>query len=157
MNAQATNQIDVMTMQAVYSIIDKAEENIFSFLGRKIRLIPHAEDMKTDDVASVVKKDLLIRSIVSSVTGFEWSKIASKKRSRELVNARFVYCYIIRQEIPSITLKAIGESIGGRDHTTTIHALQSMKDLIDTKDQTILSLLFLINQKLKEYESKAQS
>lgn len=155
MEARATmNASDVMAMQFIYSIINKAEDEVSSLTGKRIRLIPHAEDIK-DDVSSIMKKDLELRQIICQVTGIRWERIASKHRDRELVNARFMYCVFIKQRIPSMTLKAIGENIGGRDHTSVIHALSTVNDLIASKDETITDLINKINLQILEHESKA--
>lgn len=62
---------------------------------------------------------------------FEISKeqIKSKTRKREVVNARRVVAYL-GYKYTNWTLAKIGLELGGRDHSTVIHARESLNDLI---------------------------
>lgn len=55
-------------------------------------------------------------------------KLTSKDRYRELVELRNIYCAIAR--MMRYTLSAIGQSLGGRDHTTVLHNVESFKNLV---------------------------
>ena len=54
-----------------------------------------------------------------------------KTRKREIVIARQVAMYFAK-EYTNMSLKSIGNHFGGRDHSTVIHALTSVSDLMDT-------------------------
>lgn len=65
-------------------------------------------------------------------SGIEKEKILSRSRKKEIVAARFACMYLLRKEA-FMTFAAIGR-IFGRDHTTAIHALSSVENLLDTND-----------------------
>jgi chromosomal replication initiation ATPase DnaA len=150
MEARATiTATDVMTIQAAYCIINKAEDEVSSMIGKRIRLIPQAEDLK-NDVGTILKQDLKLRAVISSVTNLTWSQIESKHRYRPYVNARLMYCFFAKQQLSGITLKEIGNNLGQRDHTTVLHSLSTVNDLIAARDEAIIDLIEKINQKLLE-------
>ncbi len=52
--------------------------------------------------------------------------IRSNKRSAQISNARQVAAYVIR-EITQMSMSAIGDELGGRDHSTIVYALQEVE------------------------------
>ncbi len=62
--------------------------------------------------------------------------IRAKTRKQEIVNARQIAMYLAK-ELTNSSLKTIGLHFGGRDHSTVIHAYQSVEDQmrIDAKYQ----------------------
>ncbi len=58
-------------------------------------------------------------------------KLHSKTRMREIVMARQLSMYLAKNYTNS-SLKTIGDSFGGRDHSTVIHSLKAVQDLMDT-------------------------
>jgi chromosomal replication initiator protein len=54
--------------------------------------------------------------------------ITGKKRNREFVEPRMVAIYLIA-EVLNIPLISIGQILGGRDHTTVMHARNRIEDL----------------------------
>ena len=54
-----------------------------------------------------------------------------KARRKEIVIARQVAMYFSKN-FTTNSLKSIGFHFGGRDHSTVIHAVQSVNDMIDT-------------------------
>ena len=58
-------------------------------------------------------------------------KLHSKTRLREVVMARQLSMYLAKTYTNS-SLKVIGDSFGGRDHSTVIHSLKAIQDLMDT-------------------------
>ncbi|MBI3788315.1 MAG: chromosomal replication initiator protein DnaA, partial [Ignavibacteriales bacterium] len=53
--------------------------------------------------------------------------LRAKTRKQEVVNARQVAMYLAK-ELTNSSLKTIGLHFGGRDHSTVIHAYQSVDD-----------------------------
>ena len=51
--------------------------------------------------------------------------LANAGRKRELVSARFILCHLLYREA-FLSLKNIGNIIGGRDHTTVLHAIRQI-------------------------------
>ena len=54
------------------------------------------------------------------------SDIRSSKRSSNISNARQISMYVIR-EITQLSMSAIGEEFGGRDHSTVVYAMQQVE------------------------------
>ncbi len=66
-------------------------------------------------------------------------KIVSKNRHQENVAIRQFYCYAAKQIFENkYTLDQIGNVIGGKDHTTVIHCIQTCKKLLESNDLTML-------------------
>ena len=63
-------------------------------------------------------------------------QVKGKSRKKELVKARWIAMYLIREET-NMKLEAIGE-LFNRDHTTVIHALQSVNDVLNFRYDTDL-------------------
>ena len=72
-------------------------------------------------------QDLII-STVSEVTKISIDQIRSKSRKREIVYARSICCKMLK-EFTSLPLKSIGLLMGGRDHSTVIHALEAHENI----------------------------
>ena len=52
----------------------------------------------------------------------------SKKRTRVIARPRQVAMFLAK-DITPMSLPAIGEAFGGRDHTTVLHACRTIADL----------------------------
>jgi chromosomal replication initiator protein len=68
--------------------------------------------------------------------------IRAKTRKQEVVNARQIAMYLAK-ELTNSSLKTIGLHFGGRDHSTVIHAYQTVEDGMSTdpKQKTLVQLL----------------
>lgn len=72
-----------------------------------------------------------IQQIVSEHFSVEVELMKAKTRKRQIVQARQIAMYFAK-EMTRHSLKSIGLHFGGRDHSTVIHALQTVNDLIAT-------------------------
>lgn len=63
----------------------------------------------------------------------------SKSRKRELVELRMMFCYIARSMKYKLT--AVGQFMGGRDHTTVMHNIATFQNLMETNE--LFRFLFL--------------
>jgi chromosomal replication initiator protein len=73
--------------------------------------------------------------------------IRAKTRKQEIVNARQIAMYLAK-ELTNSSLKTIGLHFGGRDHSTVIHAYQTVEDSMST-DPKQKSLVQSIRLKLE--------
>lgn len=62
--------------------------------------------------------------------------IKGKRRFRHLVNARHMFCYLVKKNMPQSTFKEIGAYLGGRDHSSIIHGQQNTTSFL-TFDKAI--------------------
>lgn len=72
---------------------------------------------------------------VARLYGVTPQDIRSKKRSQVISTARKVAIYLVH-EITQMTLTAIGEEFGGRDHSTVVYALKDVEQSIQTDPST---------------------
>src|SRR3989339_376010 len=68
---------------------------------------------------SLTPKDLLLT--VSDFYGVNLEDIAGKSREKRLATPRQIIMYLLREEL-KMSYPAIGAELGGRDHTTAMHA-----------------------------------
>jgi chromosomal replication initiator protein len=88
-----------------------------------------------------------IQKFVSDYFGVTVESLKSKTRKREIVVARQVAMYFAK-EYTNLSLKSIGYHFGNRDHSTVIHALTSVNDLMDT-DRKFNATMQELTKKLK--------
>ncbi len=72
-----------------------------------------------------------IQKFVAEFFNVTVDSLKAKTRKREIVIARQVAMYFAK-EYTNLSLKSIGFHFGNRDHSTVIHALTSVNDLMDT-------------------------
>jgi chromosomal replication initiator protein len=76
-----------------------------------------------------------IQSSTSIVLELPIEELMSAKRGRRVVYARQVAMYLCR-ELTDLSLPAIGQRFGGRDHTTVLHAHRQMRKRLLTDSAT---------------------
>ena len=74
-----------------------------------------------------------IIELVVDYFGFTFTLLQSGSRKREICYARQVLMYLLTKRT-NLTLKKIGQLLGGRDHTTIIHAKATIRDLMQTDE-----------------------
>ena len=82
------------------------------------------------------KEQLTADRVISTVCEyFHISKedIISKKKNKEIVEPRMVCIYVITDML-NMPLAAIGNILGGRDHTTIIHARDKIAEQLKNND-----------------------
>ncbi|HEY8400847.1 MAG TPA: chromosomal replication initiator protein DnaA [Cytophagaceae bacterium] len=88
-----------------------------------------------------------IQKFVAEYFGVTVESLKAKTRKREIVIARQVAMYFAK-EYTNMSLKSIGYHFGNRDHSTVIHALTSVNDLMDT-DRKFNATMQELTKKLK--------
>jgi len=84
------------------------------------------------DTIAIKKKNLsieMIQKTVASYFNIPEDMLRAKTRKKEIVEARQVCMYMIK-EILGSSLKTIGLHFGGRDHSTVIYACKMVEDWI---------------------------
>jgi chromosomal replication initiator protein len=125
-------------------IASKISTNIRELEGALIRVTAFASlnrqavDM---NLAEIVLKDLipddsapeitanLIMAQTASYFSLTIDDLCGTSRSRVLVNARQIAMYLCR-EMTELSLPKIGQTFGGRDHTTVMHADRKVRQLM---------------------------
>lgn len=112
-----------------------------SLEGRNITVDLAREVLKV--VVGDIKSPITIEEIqrvVCDYLNIPSDLIRAKTRKQEVVSARQIAMYIAK-ELTNSSLKTIGLHFGGRDHSTVIHAYQSVEDQmkLDAKYQATVS------------------
>jgi len=87
------------------------------------------------DLIASTSRMVSIENIQKTVADFYKIKVAdmfSKKRTRNLARPRQI-AMALSKELTNQSLPEIGESFGGRDHTTVIHACRKVAELRETE------------------------
>lgn len=82
------------------------------------------------DIDSEVGIDY-IQKTVSEFFKISIDQLKDKTRKKEIVIARQLAMYFSK-DYTKLSLKSIGDHFGGRDHSTVIHAVQTVSDLCET-------------------------
>ncbi|WP_194776528.1 chromosomal replication initiator protein DnaA [Pararhodonellum marinum] len=121
------------------------DTNIRELEGVLISLIAHASLNRVEidlglakNIMKNIVKDIetevgidFIQKTVSDYYGIKLEDLKAKTRKKEIVTARQVAMYFAK-EFTNHSLKSIGYHFGGRDHSTVIHAVQTVNDLMET-------------------------
>lgn len=152
--------IDIPTEVAEY-LAYSVDTNLRDMEGVLNSLIFHATLLKKDidlELAKEVLKNIIkeiqsdvsvdfIQKTVSEYFKVDLESLKSKIKKREIVIPRQVAMYFCKR-YTQLTLALIGENFGGRDHSTVIHALESVEDMMKT-DSNFKSSVEELGKKLK--------
>jgi len=104
------------------------------------------------DLGETERTDLTPEKIINTVCDFfkvTKEDIVGKKRNREIVEPRQMCVYLI-DEMLNIPLQAVGDLLGGRDHTTIMHARDKIGNQMKT-NQHMKTLINDIKSRLLQY------
>lgn len=87
-----------------------------------------------------------VLAAVAAVTGVSQEAIVGPSRKQGVVAARHIAAYFLRQSTP-LSLPGIGTLLGGRDHSTILHAITRAGSRAET-DKTFRVLMSEVNQRL---------
>lgn len=88
------------------------------------------------------KKNVSIKDVVKIVSehyNIDESSIYEKTRRKEIVRARQVVMYILREDF-NVSYPLIGQKLGGKDHTTVIHSYLKIKADLKNDSQLLQEL-----------------
>ncbi len=88
------------------------------------------------------KKNMAIKDVVKIVSEhykLEEASIYEKTRKKEIVRARQVVMYLLREDF-NVSYPLIGQKLGGKDHTTVIHSCLKIKNDLKTDPQLLQEL-----------------
>ena len=100
-------------------------------------------------VPNVPKRNITPRRLIEIVTGYfdlTMDEILGKSREQRLAFPRQIAMYLLREE-GKCSFPAIGNHVGGRDHTTAMHACNKVNELLKT-DEQLKRDISLIREKL---------
>ncbi len=98
------------------------------------------------DLIASAHKQVSIENIQKTVADFYKIKVAdmySKKRTRNLARPRQI-AMALAKELTPLSLPEIGDSFGGRDHTTVLHACRKVAELREQEQSISRDYLVLL-------------
>ncbi len=75
-----------------------------------------------------------IMSEVSRTMNVTVDDLRGKKHSAGISRARQVAMYVVREVVGSMSMDAIGQEFGGRDHSTVVYTIQKVEKMMETDD-----------------------
>lgn len=143
-NKMQSDGIEIPTEVAEY-LAYSVDTNLRDMEGVLNSLLFHATLLKKDidlELAKEVLKNIVkeiqadvsvdfIQKTVADYFKVSLEQMKSKVKKREIVIPRQVAMYFCKR-YTQLTLALIGENFGGRDHSTVIHALESVEDMMKT-------------------------
>ena len=138
--AQSMNQ--QLNDESAFFIAQRVKSNVRELEGALKRVIANSNFTGRSISVELIKdslKDLLaiqarqvsvdnIQKITADYYNIKLSDILSKRRSRSVARPRQMAMFLAK-ELTNYSLPEIGESFGGRDHTTVIHACKKINEL----------------------------
>ncbi|MDX1658103.1 MAG: helix-turn-helix domain-containing protein, partial [Nitriliruptorales bacterium] len=89
------------------------------------------KDLFPDERGQEISVQLIMEE-VANYFNLTLDDLCSPSRSRQLVTARQIAMYLVR-EMTDLSLPRIGKAFGGRDHTTVMHANNKIAKLMQEK------------------------
>ena len=133
-----------MPRNVIEYVAHNINTNVRELEGALISLLAHSTLQRRDidlQLAKTIIRDFInnvshqisieeIQKLVSDYFRLPVDTLKAKTRKREVVQARQISMYLAKK-FTDLSLKMIGQHFGGRDHTTVIHACQSVLNLMD--------------------------
>jgi chromosomal replication initiator protein len=131
-------------------IASRIERNIRELEGALIRVTAFASlNKQTVDLAlaQIVLRDLIrdpvandidaatIMAVTAEYFGVSLDELCGPVKTKQIASARQIAMYLCR-ELTDLTLPKIGQTFGGRDHTTVMHAAKKIRTELAERRQT---------------------
>ncbi|MGC5049331.1 chromosomal replication initiator protein DnaA [Micrococcus porci] len=110
------------------------------------------KDLITDDAAQEITPELIVHT-TAEYFNLTIDELTSKSRTRTLVTARQIAMYLLR-ELTEMSLPKIGQELGGRDHTTVMHADRKIRELMAER-RTIFNQVTELTNEIKRKQRGA--
>jgi chromosomal replication initiator protein len=158
----ATDRLDVADKDVLTFIADRVTSNIRELEGALTRVIAYASLTGrpiTVSVADEVLKDLFpggstraitveqVQAAVCEWFGMSQADLRGDKRPQSIAYPRHIAMYLCR-ELTDQSLPKIGAKFGGRDHSTVMHGVRRIGDLI-REDRDVFNVVQELTARIK--------
>jgi chromosomal replication initiator protein len=158
----ATDRLDVADKDVLTFIADRVTSNIRELEGALTRVIAYASLTGrpiTVSVADEVLKDLFpggsaraitveqVQAAVCEWFGLSQAELRGDKRPQSIAYPRHIAMYLCR-ELTDQSLPKIGAKFGGRDHSTVMHGVRRIGDLI-REDRDVFNVVQELTARIK--------
>lgn len=146
---------------AIRFIAESIVTNVRELEGALNRIIAHAQlqnkmadmtfvqqllsEMVTSKRNTHLSFDHILK-IISDFYNITPEQIIGKGRKKEIVVPRQLFMYLLRTEL-ELSYPSIGDKIGGRDHTTVLHAYEKMNNQL-SQDSKLKEELEILKEKI---------
>jgi chromosomal replication initiator protein len=118
----------------------------YVFPGIRLKDLPKLS--KIQRRSKIRPQDIL--KIVSEECGVTSEDILSRSRKGTIVNARHIFCAIMKKEF-GYSYETVGNFVSGRDHTTAIHSIKTHKNRCETEEGYEEHTQLIINKIYSSY------
>lgn len=125
----------IIKLNALSSMLNQEITLDFTQSAIKDQLKEKKENITIDDIVKIISKELNIKP----------SDIRSKKRTKNVVNARRIAIYLARNLTPN-SMPQIAVYFGMKDHTAISHAMKKINEIIDNDENFKVTLEELSNK-----------
>ena len=125
----------IIKLNALSSMLNQPITMEFTKNAIKDQLKEKKENITIDDIVSIISKELNIKP----------SDIKSKKRTKNVVNARRIVIYLARNLTPN-SMPQIALYFGMKDHTAISHTMKKITEIIDNDENFKVQLEELSNK-----------
>ena len=161
LKSKASEKSVVLSDEVFEYIAQNIKKNVRELEGALNRLIAanyqlNQKELNLNDAKKILnsilntpKKSTTLKNIIKAVAEFydvSEKDLLERSRKKEIVKPRQVIMYLLREELKS-SFPFIGLKIGGRDHTTAIHACEKIRREIEL-DSNLNDEINLIKEKL---------
>lgn len=140
LRAKAAQQNLALNEDVVQYLADSIQGNIRELEGALNTVMCQSQllgrTVSIEEVKQIIKnstrprRTLAISDVVDKVAQYfdvDTGSIYEKTRRKEIVKPRQIIMYILREDF-QVSYPAIGQKLGGRDHTTVIHSCEKIKN-----------------------------
>ncbi len=113
----------LIKLNAMSSMLNQDITLEFTKTAIKDQLKEKQENISIDDIVKIVSKEMNVKP----------SDIKSKKRTRNVVNARRIVIYLARNLTPN-SMPQIAQYVGMKDHTAISHAMKKIHEIIENDE-----------------------
>jgi len=149
-----------LSMEIIEYIATNIKYNIRELEGALIKLLAKSVDINLElakiilrDIVVSRRQDISIEEIQRAVCQYfniPDDLLRGKSRKKEIAFARHTAMYLSK-EMTNYSLKSIGLHFGGRDHTTVIHAIRTISNLLNKNknNQKIMETIENLKKKIE--------
>ncbi len=151
-----------LSMEIIEYIATNIKYNIRELEGALIKLLAYSSLKGVDinlELAKMVLKDIVvnrrqdisieeIQRAVCEYFNIPDDLLRGKSRKKEIAFARQIAMYLSK-ELTNYSLKSIGLHFGGRDHTTVIHAIRIISNLLHRNNSKITETIENLKKKIE--------
>ena len=98
---------------------------------------------------------ITIQGAVCEHFGLTRADLIGPIRTRRLVRPRQIAMFLTKDLLPHMSLLQIGRKFGGRDHTTTLHGIRTIKTMIKFGNAEVAAHVEAVREKIKMARGEA--